>query len=191
MENNIPSENSNQNAPFPQNESIPKPIEGQINQQGYTAQQGNQPIQPYPPQQVYQPQQEYSPQQSQAGYPLLPQQEIPQQPGIQVQQAYAQPLLVPLNSNYLFFNQSAPSGTISQTYIYNRSPMNIVCPYCKTQVTTVVEDRCNCTACIFCLLTTFIFYVCIQLSRGKDICCTDTWHRCPKCKMFVGSYVTC
>lgn len=189
---------------FPPQQGYQPPQQEYPPQQGYQppqpgyqpTQPGYQPAQPgyQPPQPGYQP-----PQQPQQAYhPLLPtnqpqpqpQQGYPQQPGVQVQQVYAQPILVPLNSNQVLFNQSCPTGT-NTTIIYKRAPIEMVCPYCRQQIKTVVEDKCNGAACLFCCSTAFCVFAFLQTARGKDLLCCDSRHKCPKCRQFLGAYIAC
>ena len=204
----------NKKDPLPQNETSP-PTEGQIDKPGLPPQQEMQQPPPelqqpppgfqqpppgyQPPQPGYQPPQQPPPgyhplmptEQPQQPYPQRPpQQGYPQQPGVQVQQVYAQPLLQPLNSNEVLFNQACPTGT-NTTYIFKRNPIMMICPYCKQEIKTVVEAKCNGAACIFCCSTLFVLFACLQLGRGKDLLCCDNRHKCPKCRNFLGAYLAC
>ena len=124
-------------------------------------------------------QQSYPPQQ---GIPL--QQGYPIQQGIPPQQVYAQPVIVsPANINSIVVNQPINNGIV-----FGRTPLEAVCPRCKSPVTTVVEDRCNGAAWGFCCVASCI-YVCYQCVRGKDLGCNDTQHFCPNCKCMIGAYV--
>ena len=205
------SSENNLNAPVPQVEASPRPIEEQIPPPGFQQppqgfQQPPPGFQP-PPQGFQQPPPGFQP--TQAGYqppqqpgyhPIMPNAQpqpqpqppagYPQQPGVQVQQVYAQPLLVPLNSNQVLFNQACPTGT-NTTIIYKRTPINMICPYCRKEIKTVVVDRFNGASCIFCLATAFCIFAFLQISRGKDLLCCDSRHKCPNCGNFLGAYIAC
>ena len=123
-------------------------------------------------------QQSYQPQQ---GYPL--QQGYPIQQGLPPQQMYGQPIIVsPINTNALVVNQP------TEKIVFGRAPLAACCPYCRANITTVVEDVCNGAAFSFCCIC-FCIYACYQSSRGKDLGCSDTKHRCPNCKRVIGSYI--
>lgn len=201
------SSENNLNAPIPQVEASPRPIEGQIPPPGFQPPpQGYQQPPPgfQPPQPgIQQPPPGYQPPQQPGYHPLMPNaqpqpqfqpqpppQGYPQQPGVQVQQVYAQPLLVPLNSNQVLFNQACPTGT-NTTIIYKRTPINMICPYCRQEIKTVVEDKINGAAFIFCCTTLFCIFAFLQISRGKDLLCCDSRHKCPKCRQFLGAYIAC
>ena len=215
MDNNISSEQRELNQNFeaaPQPIISPQPIEIQINQHGSHPQQGNLPQQRNesqqrnelrqrkepqqrnipqhgnPPQQGFQPLQENRPQQRiqlqlQQGY--QPQYSNQPQQIYQPQQGYGQPILVvPTNPNNILVNQENPENSIN----FGRSPISLVCTRCGENVTTVIEEKCNGAACYFCCISLFCIYACFQCSRGKDLSCTDSTHKCPKCKQIIGTY---
>ena len=85
-------------------------------------------------------------------------------------------------------NQVVPSyGVIAHT----SSPFSTVCPSCKSQITTTSVQTFNCGTCLLCCWTGYILFICIQLCRGKDICCYDAVHRCPACGQTVAVYNSC
>ena len=86
-------------------------------------------------------------------------------------------------------NQNIP--TIFKTYEFGTSPISLICQFCKCPITTNTECEFNCGSCCLCLLTGCLFFMCIQLCRGKSICCNDIIHKCPKCGAFLGKYTSC
>ena len=69
------------------------------------------------------------------------------------------------------------------------SPIATTCPFCRTTVTTTVEESFNCCACLLCCYTGILIYVCIQLCNDKSILCCDATHRCPNCGAVIGQYL--
>ena len=69
------------------------------------------------------------------------------------------------------------------------SPVSTTCPFCRTTVTTTVEESFNCCACLLCCYTGILIYVCIQLCNDKSILCCDATHRCPNCGAVIGQYL--
>ena len=74
---------------------------------------------------------------------------------------------------------------------FGTKPISITCQFCKNLITTQVEKSCNCCSCLLCCWTGFIFWVCIQACRNKEINCCDATHRCPSCGQLLGSYTSC
>ena len=93
---------------------------------------------------------------------------------------YNQPIVV---------NQYTPA--IIRTYEFGTNPITITCPFCKIPITTETECEFNCCSCCLCLLVGCLFFMCIQLCRGKSICCNDIIHRCPNCRRYLGKYSSC
>jgi hypothetical protein len=91
----------------------------------------------------------------------------------------------PLLQGGIVVNQGQP---IFQMQAINVNPVSMACPFCKNQITTVVERQFNCAACCVCFILGVCYFV-MQAVRGKDLCCDDATHRCPYCNNIVGSYV--
>lgn len=73
---------------------------------------------------------------------------------------------------------------------FGSNPVSMTCPHCKTLITTQTDPKLNFLACCCCLLFS-IYYFCFQLCVGKNPCCCDVIHRCPKCGMILGEYDSC
>ena len=148
----------------------------QNQQQGYPPQQG------YLPQQIYTPQQGYNPQQ---GNVQIQQGYNPQQGNVQVQYGYQQGYVQPIPA--LVVNQATPSIIVVPPK-FGTTPVSLICINCNNPITTQVEKTFNCCSCFLCCWTGFLIYACIQMCNGKELCCCDATHRCPKCGFTLGKY---
>ena len=77
-----------------------------------------------------------------------------------------------------------------ETSEFGRFPITMKCPHCKVRITTETKSSFNFLACcsfFFCGLLFFIF----QAIEGKNICCCDIIHKCPRCGKTLGSYKSC
>ena len=70
-------------------------------------------------------------------------------------------------------------------------PIALKCQFCGKMVTTKVKKDINICACLLCYCTCLLFYICVQLCRGKSLCCWNAEHRCPQCGNVVGTYSAC
>ena len=129
--------------------------------------------------------------QNQQIYNQQPQEVIYQPPAqviYQPQPLYGQNIIVaqpqPLLQGGIVINQNQPIFP-QQMFLVN--PVNIICPFCKQQISTTVETQFSCAACCICCLLG-VFYFLMQAVRGKDLMCNDATHRCPNCNNVVGQY---
>ena len=90
--------------------------------------------------------------------------------------------VIPVASNQIY-----AAGIINND-IFGLEPVLITCPFCHQNVTTTVEPSWSCCACLICMFTGLLIFICIQLCRNKHICCQDAVHICPNCNNKVGSY---
>ena len=105
-----------------------------------------------------------------------------------LQQPYAQPVIIQQGDpNAIIVNQNSPVVMIAQPSM-GTSPVSIICPFCRTPITTNVEQVFNCVACLLCWCTGFLCFVCIQCCMGKEIGCCDAIHICPRCGSKIGRY---
>ena len=90
-------------------------------------------------------------------------------------------------------NQTTPVvvNTAFPQEMFKLSPVTVACPFCHNTVSTEVKTSCDCGACCLFCITTLLFYVIIQLVRGKDLCCQDAEHICPNCKQVIARYSAC
>ena len=73
---------------------------------------------------------------------------------------------------------------------YGIEPVSTICIHCQKPIVTKTSTSLNCVACCCCLFTN-ILYLCFQCCRGKNICCVNVTHRCPRCGRFLGKYSAC
>ena len=85
-------------------------------------------------------------------------------------------------------NQIQPNVTITAN---TSSSFATVCPFSKVGITTIAIKTCNCCTCLLCYCTGLVFFCCVQLCRGKDVCCYDAQHKCPNCGQIVAVYNSC
>ena len=118
---------------------------------------------------------------------LQPQPQVVYQPA--VQPLYGPNVIVaqpqPLLQGGIIVNQGQPFFPIQPI---NVNPVPMTCPFCKNQMTTVVEKKFSCAACCICVLIGVCYFI-MQAVRGKDLFCDDATHRCPHCNNVVGTYV--
>ena len=86
-------------------------------------------------------------------------------------------------------NQSSP--TIIGGYTFGTSPIPVICPFCRSTITTETESEFNCSTCCLCLATGWLCFICIQSCRGKSIYSNDYTHKCPCCGSFLGKSTSC
>lgn len=117
-----------------------------------------------------------------------------------------QPLLFPENNN-----QPPQANPVNNPFINNQvnprlqirnAPgigMNVlrstntqlVCPYCKSTITTSIKKTCSCPSVCCAIWLTPISWFTFQLIRQKDYNCFDAIHTCPNCKKTLGKYDAC
>ena len=107
---------------------------------------------------------------------------------------YGQPIVQgqqePGMPNNVVVNQQNPAMNLPPN-LFKVNPVALNCPFCKKVITTTVTQSFNCLACVVCWCTGCLCYMCIQMCRGKDICCYDAKHTCPYCQAVVGNYTPC
>ena len=69
--------------------------------------------------------------------------------------------------------------------------VSLVCPFCKSQINTNVEQICSWSNLCCSIFTTPITWAIFQCCRKKDYNCYDTEHSCPNCKIKLGQYKAC
>ena len=118
-------------------------------------------------------------------------QNIPAQNMGQPVQNMAQPIIIAQPPEYVVpvtNNQIAVASVIYDNKMFKLNPVLIQCPFCRKNVTTTVEPSFSCCACCVCMFTGLLIFICIQLIRGKEICCQDATHYCPNCNNKIGFY---
>ena len=69
--------------------------------------------------------------------------------------------------------------------VYLREPMNITCPFCSNQVTTVTKSECSCKQWLVCCVLCWVFWpvACVPFCIGD---CYNISHLCPSCGQVAG-----
>ena len=112
----------------------------------------------------------------------------PQPQPIIINSANSSEVALPRRETSIVVNQVAPGiSMIADTYL----PFETECPFCKKEITTTAIQTFNCGTCCLCYFTGLFLFCCIQLCRGKDICCYDAVHKCPECGKTVAVYNSC
>ena len=84
-----------------------------------------------------------------------------------------------ISNNYIVTNHSFGANSIATT-----------CIYCRKPIMTKTETKFSFLAC-FCFLLTGMLYCCFQFCSGRNICCCNIYHRCPRCGRILGAYKSC
>ena len=94
--------------------------------------------------------------------------------------------MIPLNA--IIVQQYPPPIIIS---VGTYEPINMICPYCRINVTTLVDTHfnidlcfCMCFMTYFCLWWIFLFKLC----TGESFCCFNATHNCPNCRRTIASH---
>ena len=88
-------------------------------------------------------------------------------------------------------NQQTPQTVVSVTTTFGTQPVSMNCTFCKQPITTKVNRSCSIGSVLLCICTCFIFWVCIQCCRNKEITCCNAEHTCPNCGKTLGYYENC
>ncbi len=75
--------------------------------------------------------------------------------------------------------------------ILKSSSKEVVCPFCKKEGKTRIEEKCSFSALFFCTFGLFVVPSIVQLIRGKDLNCSDVDHFCINCENKLTSYKSC
>ena len=117
-----------------------------------------------------------------------------------------QPLLFPENNNQpqanpvnnpFINNQVNPRLQIIRNApgigmnVLRSTNTQLVCPYCKSTITTSIKKTCSCPSVCCAIWLTPISWFTFQLVRQKDYNCFDAIHTCPSCKQILGKYDAC
>ena len=112
----------------------------------------------------------------------IPAQVIPQYP-------YHQPQIM---NQQILQSQVIPNQPITKIYVdatyLKTSPCKTICPFCRNQIITKVNKKCNwwsCALCYFCGIATWIT---LQCCRNKNLNCYDAEHFCPSCGNKISQY---
>ena len=125
----------------------------------------------------------YIPLQEQSFRNTIPQNQYNQQGIAQIPQQQPQPVVVnqPILPQVIYIDSSK----------FNNSPCSMVCPFCKSQMSTEVKKSWNWYNCFFCLWAGIVCWAGMQYCRNKEINCYDSEHFCPVCRNKIGEYSSC
>ena len=110
------------------------------------------------------------------GQPVTP--EVQNMPGPVIQD--------PVQNQPIVINQNIPMNQVK----VKTSPVSMICPFCKNNITTIVETEFNCLNLCFCLFFRIIWLM-VKIENEKELNCTDAKHTCPSCGQIVGQYSAC
>ncbi len=133
--------------------------------------------------------------------PLMPPQMIgPGQPIQPVAQPFPSAQAMPLNQP-MYTQQPIPQiqaqPIVVNQYVpyappmkFKTSPVQMICPFCKNNIRTLVDVQFNCLNCCFCFCFCMIWLL-VMLIQEKDLNCSNAIHKCPSCGKVLGSYQSC
>ena len=88
-------------------------------------------------------------------------------------------------------NQEEPKIVVNAQMAFGTKPVSTTCPFCKQAVTSNVSRSCSIGSVFLCICTCFIFWICVQCCRNKEITCCNAKHTCPNCGKTLGYYENC
>ena len=96
-----------------------------------------------------------------------------------------------IQNQQIISNQMAkPQVVYVDTTNFKTSPCNTVCPFCKNQIQTKVNTKCNLYSCLFCYFCGILNWMLIQCCRNKEFNCCDGEHVCPMCGNKIADYTS-
>ena len=134
-----------------------------------------------------------------AEQPIKPPQSFPlNQQNNKINNNYGNPIIIQdpyTNENHqeaIIITQIQPQiVTVIRNVKFGTFPVSVTCQFCQIPITSVVKKRFNICSCLFCCWFGFVFWVCFQSIRGKEINCFDAEHSCPNCGQKLGNYYSC
>ena len=101
------------------------------------------------------------------------------------------PILQSQNHQIISNQMAKPQVIYLDTTNFKTSPCNTFCPFCKNQIQTRVNTKCNWCSFIFCCWSGIFTWLLIQCCRNKQIICCDAEHFCPVCGNKIADYTSC
>ena len=103
-----------------------------------------------------------------------------------------QPAPMQILPNQVIQNQKMQSKVIyvDATY-FKTSPCKTVCPFCRNQIITQVNKKCNWWSCALCYCCGLFTWITLQCCRNKKLNCYDADHFCPACGSKIVEYSSC
>ena len=113
---------------------------------------------------------------------------------IPLQDRVAQPI-IPQSANlqnYIVMNQMVqPQIIYVDSTNFKSSPCDTVCPFCKGQIKTEINRKCNWYSCALCYCCGILPWIAFQCCRNKALNCVDAEHFCPNCGNKIVEYTSC
>ena len=125
---------------------------------------GNQPL-------VQPPQQNMPP-----GQPITP----------EVQDMPVPTIQAPVLNQPIVVDQDIPMNQVK----VKTTPVSMVCPFCKNNITTMVRTEFNWLNFCFCFFFRIIWLI-VKIESQKELNCNDATHFCPSCGQIIGQYSAC
>ena len=112
---------------------------------------------------------------------------------VNLQQQMAPPIIQPqIQQQPIIINQMVKPNVIHiDTTNFKTSPCYIVCPFCRGQVMTHVQKKCNWYSCLLCYCFGLWTWICLQCCRNKELNCYNATHFCPRCGNKIVEYNSC
>jgi hypothetical protein len=86
---------------------------------------------------------------------------------------------------------NTPTQLTQLSTVLKTDPQVVDCPYCKTKIQTITDQKINIYNFLCCLGAGGLFWLVRQSRKGKDINCYNSDHYCPKCKNVLVKYNAC
>ena len=116
----------------------------------------------------------------------------------QISQSSLQPSVIQempqsqVQQNQIIVNQQMqPKIIYVDSTNFKTNPCITFCPFCKNQIQTKVNTKCNLYSCLFCYFCGVLNWMLIQCCRNKEFNCCDGEHVCPMCGNKIADYTSC
>ncbi len=97
-----------------------------------------------------------------------------------------------IQNQQIISNQMAkPQVVYVDTTNFKTSPCNTVCPFCKNQIQTQVNKKCNWYSWLLCYCIGLAPWMVLQCCRNKNVNCYNAEHFCPNCGNKIAEYNSC
>ena len=111
---------------------------------------------------------------------------------IQQNQPNLRPMINIPQSNQIILNQMVkPQNIYVDTTNFKTDPCQTVCPFCKNQIQTQVNKKCDWYSVCLCYFCGICTYITLQCCRNKKLICFDAEHFCPICGNKIAEYSSC
>ena len=98
----------------------------------------------------------------------------------------------PIQQNQVVINQlNIPKVIYVDSTNFKTSPVSTICPFCKKQIFTYANKKCNWYSWILCNCIGVLPWITLQCCRNKQVNCYDAEHFCPNCGNKIVEYNSC